>query len=145
MNKRQFSAIMLIVQKLRWNDMPASVIIPTIQRMINNEIAVTLNCCGTHESEEEALLTVASWNTEQIWVSLFINDYQSMHDESLHHWASTYRPQIEAWMRLGHSFEDACQAWDIPSKEWEWEHYQDYLAEMQEAYDETLWSLRFSF
>ena len=145
MNKRQFSAIMLIVQKLRWNDMPASVILPTIQKMINNEIAVTLDCCGTHESEEEALLTVASWNTEQIWVSLFINDYQSMHDESLHHWASTYRHQIEAWMRLGHSFEEACQEWDISSKEWEWEHYQDYLAEMQEAYDETLWSLRFSF
>lgn len=145
MNKQELRAITLIVKKLGWNDMPATVAIPAIQRMVNNEIAVTLDCCGTHESEEETLLTIASWNTEQIWVSLFINDYQSMHDESLHHWASTYRSQIEAWMRLGHSFEEACGEYDIPSKEWEWNMYQNHLAEMQEAYDETIWSLKYSF
>jgi hypothetical protein len=145
MNKQEFSAIMLIVKKLGWNDMPATVALEAIQRMINNEIAVLLDCCGTQESEEETLQIIASWEDEQIWLSLFGNDYQTRNDESLEHWALTYRPQIEAWMRLGHSFEEACNEWDIPSKEWEWEQYQSYLAEMQEAYDETIYSLKYSF
>lgn len=146
MNKQELSAIMLIVKKLGWNDMPATVALEAIQKMINNDIAISLDCCGFQDEPEDALLSIATQRpVNNIWLRLFIDSYETLHDECLKHWALTYRPQIEAWMRLGHSFEDACQEWDIPSKEWEWEHYQDYLAEMQEAYDETIYSLKYSF
>ena len=130
MNKRELSAIMQIVKKLGWNDMPATVALEAIQRMINNDIA-------------DSLLSIALWDADKIWMTLFVNDYQTLNDESLEHWAITYRNQIEAWMKLGYAFEDACNMYDIPSKEWEWEHYQDYLAEMQEAYDDTIYSLKY--
>ena len=146
MNKAELRAITLIVKKLGWNDMPATVALEAIQRMVNNDIAVTLDCCGWKDDPEDALLSIGTQRTvDNIWLRLFINDYETHHDESLRHWALTYRPQIEAWMRLGHSFEEACAEWDIPSKEWEWEHYQDYLAEIQEAYDDTIYSLKYSF
>jgi hypothetical protein len=145
MNKQEFSAIMLIVKKLGWNDMPATVALEAIQRMINNDIAVGLDCCGVEETQEDSLLTLGTKDANYLWSALFVSDYETLNDQVLAHWALTYRPQIEAWMRLGHSFEDACQEWDIPSKEWEWEHYQDYLAEMQEVYDETIYSLKYSF
>lgn len=145
MNKQEFSAIMLIVKKLDWNDMPATVALEAIQKMLNNDIAVGADCCGIVDDPEDSLLSISLWGADKIWMRLFVSDYQTLNDEALEHWALTYRPQIEAWMRLGHSFEDACQEWDIPSKEWEWEHYQDYLAEMQEAYDETIYSLKYSF
>ncbi len=145
MNKAELRAITLIVKKLGWNDMPATVALEAIQKMINNDIAVGADCCGIVEDSEDSLLSIATWDANKIWMTLFISDYQTLNDESLKHWALTYRPQIEAWMKLGYSFEDACQAWDIPSKEWEWKHYQDYLAEMQEAYDETIYSLKYNF
>ena len=134
---------MLIVKKLGWNDMPARVAIPAIQRMVNNDIAVSLDCCGFQDEPEDALLSIATMRpVNSIWMRLFIHDYQSLHDKPLKHWALTYRPQIEAWMKLGYSFEEACNKWDIPSKEWEWEHYQDCFTEMQEAYDNTIYSLK---
>lgn len=146
MNKQELRAVTLIVKKLGWNDMPVTVAISAIQEMINNDIAISLDCCGFEDDPEDALLSIATQRpVDNIWLRLFISDYYSLHDEALKHWALTYRPQIEAWMKLGHSFEEACKAWDIPSKEWEWEHYQDYLAEMQEAYDETIMSLKYSF
>ena len=145
MNNKQLSAIMLIVKKLGWNDMPATTALEAIQRMINNDIAISLDCCGFEDDPEDALLSISTRKADNIWLRLFINSYETHHDDSLKHWALTYRSQIEAWMRLGHSFEDACNEWDIPSKEWEWEHYQDYLAEMQEAYDDTIYSLKYCF
>ena len=143
MNKAELRAITLIVKKLGWNDMPATVAISAIQRMINNDIAISLDCCGFEDDPEDALLSIATRKADNIWLRLFIDSYDTHHDESLKHWALTYRPQIEAWMKLGHSFEDACNEWDIPSKEWEWEQYQDYLAEMQESYDDTIYSLKY--
>jgi hypothetical protein len=143
MNKQELRAITLIVKKLGWNDMPATVAIPAIQRMINNDIAVGADCCGVVEDREDSLLSIALWDADKIWMTLFVNDYQTLNDESLEHWAITYRNQIEAWMKLGYAFKDAFNMYDIPSKEWEWEHYQDYLAEMQEAYDDTIYSLKY--
>ena len=145
MNKQEFSAIMLIVKKLGWNDMPANVALEAIQRMTNNDIAVGADCCGVIDDSEDSLLSIAAADDDIIWIRLFVSDYQTLNDEVLKHWALTYRPQIENWMRSGFSFEDACNGWDIPSKEWEWEHYQDYLDEMQEAYDETIYSLKYNF
>ena len=145
MNKAELRAITLIVKKLGWNDMPATVALEAIQRMINNDIAVVADCCGVDEDPELSLLNIATWDADKIWMSLVICDYQTLHDESLRHWAMTYKLQIEAWMRSGHSFEKACNEWDIPSKEWEWEHYQECLNEMQEAYMETIYSLRYAF
>jgi hypothetical protein len=143
MNKQELRAITLIVKKLGWNDMPATVAIPAIQRMINNDIAVGADCCGVIDDPEDSLLSISLWDADKIWMTLFVNDYQTLNDESLEHWALTYRSQIEAWMKLGHSFEEACNEWDIPSKEWEWGHYQDFLLEQQIAYEETIASLKY--
>lgn len=138
MNKTELSAIMLIVKKLSWNDMPARVAIPAIQRMVNNDIAVSLDCCGFQDEPEDALLSIATMRpVNSIWMRLFIHDYQSLHDEPLKHWALSNRTLIEEWMKAGVSFEDACAS--LPSKEWEWEQYQNYLNEMPEA------SLKYSF
>jgi len=145
MNKQELRAITLIVKKLGWNDMPATTALEAIQRMVNNDIAVGADCCGIVDDPEDSLLSIALWDADKIWMRLFVSDYQTLNDEVLEHWALTYRTKIESWMRLGHSFEDACNMYDIPSKEWEWEHYQDYLAEMQEAYEETIYSLKYSF
>jgi hypothetical protein len=146
MNKAELRAIALIVKKLGWNDMPAAVALEAIQRMVNNDIAISLDCCGFQDDPEDALLSIATQRTtDNIWLRLFIDSYDTHHDESLKHWALTYRPQIEAWMKLGFSFEESCNMWDIPSKEWEWEHYQNSLLEQQIAYDETIVSLKYSY
>lgn len=145
MNKAELRAIALIVKKLGWNDMPAAVALEAIQRMVNNDIAISLDCCGFQDDPEDALLSIATRKADNIWLRLFIDSYETHHDEVLKHWALAYRSQIEDWMKAGWYFEDACNEWDIPSKEWEWEHYQDYLAEMQAEYDETIYSLKHSF
>lgn len=146
MNKTELRAITLIVKKLGWNDMPATVAISAIQKMINNDIAISLDCCGFEDEPEDALLSIATQRpVDNIWLRLFIDSYETLHDECLKHWALTYRPVIEKHMREGMSFEEASQAWDIPSKEWEWEMYQNFILEQQIAYDETIVSLKYSF
>ena len=145
MNKAELRAITLIVKKLGWNDMPATVAIPAIQRMINNDIAVGADCCGVVEDREDSLLSIATWSSDVIWMKLFISDYHSLHDEALEHWATTYRPLFESIMKKGFSFEEAINHYMVPSKEWEWECYQNYLAEMQEAYDDTIYSLKYCY
>ena len=144
MNKQEFSAIMLIVKKLGWNDMPAAITIEAIKKMVVNDISLGQDCCGITETIEDTLLTVATWDADKIWMTLFISDYQTLHDESLNHWALAYRKEIESHMREGMSFENACLDWNIPSKEWEWEQYQNYLNDMQAEYDETIVSLKYS-
>ena len=145
MNRQELRAIALIVKKLGWNDMPATIALEAIQRMVNNDMAVGADCCGVIDDPEDSLLSIALWDVDKIWMSLFISDYESLHDEALRHWALTYRKDIENNMKQGILFVDACEEYPIPSKEWEWEHYQNYLDEMREAYDETIYSLKYSF
>ena len=118
MNKQEFSAIMLIVKKLGWNDMPATVALEAIQRMINNDIAVGADCCGVEDNPEDSLLSISTLDADRIWLSLFISDYQTLNDYDLQTWAMALRYEIESWMRMGYSFDDACAEWDIPSVEW---------------------------
>lgn len=145
MNKLELSAIMQIVNKLGWNDMPAFVAIDAIQKMVNNDIAVGADCCGVIEDPEDSLLSISSWDAYKIWMTLFISDYQTLNDIVLEHWVAINKCKIEAHMKKGHSFEESCNMPDIPSIEEERKHYQEYLDEMQEAYDETICSLKYSF
>lgn len=145
MNKAELRAITLIVKKLGWNDMPATVAIPAIQRMINNDIAVGADCCGVVEDREDSLLSIATWSSDVIWMKLFVSDYYSLHDEVLEHWAITYRSLLESIMKKGFSFEEACNHYMVPSKEWEWEQYQESLLEQQIAYEDTIASLKYCY
>lgn len=145
MNKLELSAIMQIVNKLGWNDMPASVALEAIQKMVNNDIAVGADCCGVIDDHEDALLSIATFRARNIWMRLFISDYETLHDDALEHWAITFRDKIETYMKLGNSFENSCRIAHIPSKEEAWRHYQESLAEMQESYYETIYSLKYSF
>ena len=118
MNKQELRAVTLIVKKLGWNDMPAAVAIPAIQRMVDNNIAVGADCCDVIDDSEDTLLSIATWDPATIWMGLFISDYQSLHDYDLQTWATALRYEIESWMRMGYSFDEACAEWDIPTAEW---------------------------
>ena len=78
MNKQEFSAIMLIVKKLDWNDMPVTEACERIKQMIENQQSLELDTVGECDDEEETLLSIATWDADRIESTMFVDSYQSM-------------------------------------------------------------------
>lgn len=66
MNKQELRAIMLIVNKLGWNDMPAEWCINNIINMVTWQQDAEIMTYGECDDFEETLLSLATWDTETI-------------------------------------------------------------------------------
>lgn len=113
MNSTQLSAIMQIVEKLEWNDMPALIALDAVQIMVNNYISGVADCTEDSISEDTALDLINYLDANDIWLTLFIYDYDTLNNEEMHQQAASLRWEIEECMRNGETFTEARREWDI--------------------------------
>lgn len=114
MNKTQLSAIMQIVKKLEWNDMPTHIALDAIQIMVNNYISGFADCTEDSICEDTALDLISNHLTvDNIWLTLFIHDYDTLNDTKMQSYALLLRADIEEFMRNGETFTEARREWDV--------------------------------
>lgn len=114
MNRAQLSAIMQIVKKLGWNDMPATTALDAIKTITNNYISGLADCTEEVISIDSALDLISNYlEADDIYLCLFIYDYHTLNDESMHKYALSLRHEIEASMKNGELFDEARREWDI--------------------------------
>ena len=113
MNSTQLSAIMQIVEKLEWNDMPALIALDAVQIMVNNYISGVADCTEDSISEDTALYLINYLDANDIWLTLFIYDYDTLNDTKMQSYALLLRADIEESMRNGETFTEARREWDI--------------------------------
>jgi hypothetical protein len=147
MNKAELRAITLIVKKLGWNDMPAVEAIPTIRKMVANQQALELDCVGECDDFEETLLSLALLDIDKIYSTQYVSSYTDMVMWEAKEFSDTMGitmdmlPDLLTWESIKWNvIAESCQKEDEY-----WEMYEEYLAEQQEAYDETLASLRYCY
>ena len=66
MNKAEMKAIQTIAEKMDWYNKPVCDVIETINQMVRNDQALSLDCCGECDDFEETLLSIATWNIDRI-------------------------------------------------------------------------------
>ena len=117
MNRTQLSAIMQIVKKLGWNDMPAHIALDAVQIMVNNYISCLADCTGDLICKDTALDLISRISnhleTDSIWLTLFIHDYDTLNDAKMKSYALLLRADIEESMRNGETFTEARRERDV--------------------------------
>jgi predicted helicase len=114
MNRTQLSAIMQIVNKLGWNDMPAHIALDAVQIMVNNYISGLADCTEDSICEDTALDLISNHlEVNNIWLTLFIHDYDTLNDTKMQSYALLLRADIEESMRNGETFTEARREWDV--------------------------------
>ena len=115
MNQFNFTAIMQVVNKLGWNDMPADVCLDAIWQIVCNRHNVIADCCDESLCTDTILEDMSSdeMTSNILWLDLFVNDYQTLSNLDMQHKAESLRWEIERDMRSGMKFSDARREWDI--------------------------------
>ena len=114
MNRTPLSAIMQIVNKLEWNDMPAYIALDAVQIMVNNYISGLADCTEDSIREDTALDLISNHlEVDNIWLTLFIHDYDTLNDTKMQSYALLLRADIEESMRNGETFTEARREWDV--------------------------------
>ena len=75
MSKNEFKAINMIARKMNWQNKPVECVIEAVNQMIRNDQALGLDCCGECDDYENTLLSIATWNIDQIVSCLYCWDY----------------------------------------------------------------------
>lgn len=78
MNKAEFKAISIIVDKLNWHNKPVMEVCETIKQMVRNQQALELDTVGECDGDEETLLSIALWNADKIVSTMYVSDYESL-------------------------------------------------------------------
>lgn len=130
MSPQELTAIMLIVNKLGWNDKPAAQTIQIIKQMVNNQISLELDCIGESDDFEETLLSLATWDKEDIASRQFVHDYQSFTDWNYLREAEDAFEQTLPNLQITRLFLE-----DEFAEDYEWE---DAQIAMEEEYYECL-------
>lgn len=116
MKSKHWSAIMQIVNKLHWNDMPVVVALDAVEQIIENYISGYNDCMEGEDSicEDSALDLVSKYlDEDNLWLSLFIYDYDTLIDTEMQGYALALRGDIESFMRGGDFFSQARREFDI--------------------------------
>ena len=113
MNKTSLSAIMQIVKKLEWNDMPAHIALDAVQIIVNNYISGLADCTEDIIDENHALKLLNYLDVDNLWLTLFIHDYDTLNDTEMHNHALMLRAEIEDSMGHGDTFTEARREWDV--------------------------------
>ena len=80
MNQAEMKALLMIVKKLGWNDKPALEVIESITQMVRNQQSLELDTVGECDDFEETLLTMALWDSDRVFSTLLVSDYQTLCD-----------------------------------------------------------------
>ena len=113
-NKENLEAIMTIVKAMGWQKMPARVSISAVKRMVFNNCCVIADCTEDLLNPEEELHILADMvemqllSAEDLWLKLFVDDYDSCNDIGMQNRALAMRKEIEKEMFNGVFFQDAC-------------------------------------
>lgn len=132
MNKAEMKAIQTIAEKMNWHNKPVCDVIETINHMVRNDQALGLDCCGECDDFEETLLSIATWDIDQIVSCLYCWDYTT-HYSYWHFLKETGMSGMDfhVWMTTYDQVKDAiAEAHDAEYEEWLEDYYSDYDAEI---------------
>lgn len=132
MNKAEMKAIQTIAEKMSWHNKPVCDVIETINQMVRNDQALGLDCCGECDDFEETLLSIATWDIDQIVSCLYCWDYTT-HCSYWHFLKETDMSGMDfhVWMTTYDQVKDAiAEAHDAECEEWLEDYYSDYDAEI---------------
>lgn len=109
-----------IIKKMGWQDMPKEVATAAVNLMIRNRHEAIADCLDESLCEDTIIEDMLSdeITPDQLWLDLWIDSYEVLSDKELLNYASALRGEIEAWMKKGYYFQEACEEWDIPSPTW---------------------------
>lgn len=143
MNQAQLKAMLMIVKKLGWNDMPACEVIEKTTQMVRNQQALELDTVGECDDEEETLLSIALWDKDKIISTMYVSSYQDLVMWGVECFKEAMGLDSEAltalwnWEACKYNFlAPEYEAEDIAYEEYLNEYYSDYDAEMLR---ETMW------
>lgn len=132
MNKAEMKAIQTIAEKMSWHNKPVCDVIETINQMVRNDQALGLDCCGECDDFEETLLSIATWDIDQIVSCLYCWDYTT-HCSYWHFLKETGMSGMDfhVWMTTYDQVKDAiAKAHDAEYEEWLEDYYSNYDAEI---------------
>lgn len=132
MNKAEMKAIQTIAEKMSWHNKPVCDVIETINQMVRNDQALGLDCCGECDDFEETLLSIATWDIDQIVSCLYCWDYTT-HCSYWHFLKETGMSGMDfhVWMTTYDQVKDAiAEAHDAEYEEYLEDYYSDYDAEI---------------
>lgn len=110
---KEINAIIRIINKMGWQKMPASVAINAIRTAVKNHGACMQDCTGDHITVLQCLQDLNVLSPEGVWLSLYVSDYQSLHDKEGKRAFLYMREEVEREMFKGHSLEEAREEWDV--------------------------------
>lgn len=108
-----------IVNFMGWNDMPENVACDAVTCIVRNNICCQADCTEDLISSDEELSCIKDMiatdvaSQDALWLSLFIDDYDSNNNLEMHNFALTLRGDIEREMRKGSLFAEARREYDI--------------------------------
>lgn len=107
--------MMQIVNKLGWNDMPTDVALDAVQRMIDNRHNAIADCCDESLCDDTIIEDMLSdeVSPHNLWLDLFICDYQTLCDKDMQMYAISLRDNIVSLMMMGIPFDEAKKRWEI--------------------------------
>ena len=148
-NANELKAMQIIAGKLDWHK-PVDETVETICKMVRNTQALDLDCVGECDDFEETLLSIALWDAEKIFSTLFVSDYQSLVDYNQNFKGLRFLEDMgfSSYADITALFEFWGEIYDpndfhVERRYQEELLYDEMLAEMQAEYEETLCSLRY--
>ena len=132
MNKNEFKAINMIAKKMNWQNKPVECVIETVNQMVMNDQALSLDCFGECEDYDETLLSIATWDIDQLVSRLYTWDYTT-YCNYWHFLKETGMSGMEfhLWMTTYDQVKDAiAEVYDAEYEEWLEDYYSDYDAEI---------------
>ena len=148
-NKAELTAMQMIAGKLNWHK-PVDETIEIINQMVRNTQALDLDCVGECDDFEETLLSIALWDAEKIFSTMIVSDYQTLADYN-----QNFKGLLFLEDRGLGSYADITAMiyfWDnvydpndfhVERRYQEELLQEEYYAELQAEYEETLCSLRY--
>lgn len=131
MNRVELQALMKIVKKLDWNDMPVCECVERVTQMVKNQQALVLDCVGECDDFEKTLLSIALWDKDKILSTQFISDYWSLVNykyslflEDMGITDSDYKAMLDYYVNI------AGEAIAAEYEAWLEDYYSDYDAEI---------------
>lgn len=77
-NKQELKAMLIIADKLNWQNKPVTEMCWAINQMVKNQQALELDTVGECDDFEETLLSIALWDADKITSTMWVNSYQDL-------------------------------------------------------------------
>lgn len=103
-----------ISEKLGWGDMSAEIAMPAINRIITNYLSMINERTGDVISPEDAVpALLENYTADQIFGLLGDDGDLNYLGSDNERTFIALRDEIEVWMKMGNTFEEARREWDV--------------------------------